>query len=287
MKVSLIVFIVCAMILSVGMPQAAYAKNANVKNPAKAKLSLNTTYNGYDVTGDGKVDTIRISSVSLEADEWNVGLKVEINGKKVLYKKDCYYYGIEASLCTLKNGKVYLYLYNPGDDGDAYYCGLYQYKNGKLKCVLNMNKFYGSGKLGYHTNGEVKAVSGNKITVGIYQQNYELGGISVYFDYIYSKGKLVQSSNVTKDFECWALENNGGKLTANYHITVYTKKNCKGKAFILSEGDQIKIKNIYCKSGKMLLRVQKISDKQIGYIKCIKYFPLKKGAPFKEVVYAG
>ena len=33
-------------------------------------------------------------------------------------------------------------------------------------------------------NGEVKAVSGNKITVGIYQQNYELGGISVYFDYI-------------------------------------------------------------------------------------------------------
>lgn len=44
---------------------------------------------------------------------------------------------------------------------------------------------------------------------------------------------------------------------------------------------------IYCKSGKMLLRVQKISDKQIGYIKCIKYFPLKKGAPFKEVVYAG
>ena len=201
MKVSLIVFIVCAMILSVGMPQAAYAKNANVKNPAKAKLSLNTTYNGYDVTGDGKADTIRISSVSLEADEWNVGLKVEINGKKVLYKKDCYYYGIEASLCTLKNGKVYLYLYNPGDDGDAYYCGLYQYKNGKLKCVLNMNKFYGSGKLGYHTNGEVKAVSGNKITVGIYQQNYELGGISVYFDYIYSKGKLVQSSNVTKDFE--------------------------------------------------------------------------------------
>ena len=55
MKVSLIVFIVCVMILSVGMPQAAYAKNANVKNPAKAKLSLNTTYNGYDVTGDGKV----------------------------------------------------------------------------------------------------------------------------------------------------------------------------------------------------------------------------------------
>ena len=48
MKVSLIVFIVCAMILSVGMPQAAYAKNANVKNPAKAKLSLNTTYNGKE-----------------------------------------------------------------------------------------------------------------------------------------------------------------------------------------------------------------------------------------------
>lgn len=33
----------------------------------------------------------------------------------------------------------------------------------------------------------------------------------------------------------------------------------------------------------MLLRVQKISDKQIGYIKCIKYFPLKKVLRLKKL----
>lgn len=283
----MIISIVCIGILSVTLPKMVYAKNARVKNPAKANVSLNTTYNRYDVTGDGKADTIRISSVSLEADEWDVGLKVEINGKEVLYNKDCYYYGIEASLCTLKNGKVYLYLYNPGDDGDAYYCGLYQYKNGKLECVLNMNKFYGSDKLGYHTNGEVKAVSGNKITVGIYQQNYELGGISVNFDYIYSKEKLVKSGNVAKDYKCWAAESNGGKLTANYDIKVYAEKSCKRKAFTLRRGEKIKIKSIYCKSGKMLLKVHRLSDGKKGYIKCIKHYPIKEGAPFKEVVYAG
>lgn len=65
-----------------GNATGGICEKCKCKNPAKAKLSLNTTYNGYDVTGDGKADTIRISSVSLEADEWNVGLKVEINGKK-------------------------------------------------------------------------------------------------------------------------------------------------------------------------------------------------------------
>lgn len=99
--------------------------------------------------------------------------------------------------------------------------GLYQYQKGKLKCVINMNLFYGSDKLGYHTNGSVKAVSGNKITVNISQQNYEIGGISASFDYIYSKGKLVKKTNITKNFDCWAADGNGGRLTARNSIRVY------------------------------------------------------------------
>lgn len=280
----LILFI---MVIGVGMPQRVYAKGEKVKNPTHVNLSLNTSYKEYDVTGDGKADTIRISHISSENGEWDVGLKVTINGKEVLCNKKCYYYGIEAALYTLKNGKVYLYLYNPADDGDAYYCGLYQYKNGKLDCVLNMNKFYGSDKLGYHTYGTVEAVSGNKLTVSIGQQNYELGGLSVCFDYVYSKGKLVKSANTTKNFKGWAVDNNGGKLTANKNIKVYTSTKCKTKAFTLNPGDRIKLKSIYCKSGKMLLKVQRIFDGKTGYIKCIKHYPKDGYAPFVEVVYAG
>ena len=274
------------MILGAGMPQIVYAKGKKVKNPACVNLSMNTTYKGYDVTGDGKADTIRISSINYD-DYYYEGLKVTINGKKVLYNKKTYFYGVEAKLCTLKNGKVYLYLYNPCDNDDADYCGVYQYQKGQLKCMLNMNKFCGSGKLGYHTNGLVKAVSGNEITVEMYQQNYELGGIRVCFVYKYSKGKLVKSSNSTKNFECWAAENNGGKLTARNNIKVYTKTDCKTRAFTLKAGQQIKLKSIYCKSGKMLIRVQRISDGKTGYIQCIKHNPKDGIAPFKEVEYAG
>lgn len=288
MKKILCLFIAFTMILGAGMPEMVYARSKKVKNPTVVNLSLNTTYTGYDVNGDGKADTIRISSIKSDDNaEMETGLKVKINGKEALRKKECYYYILFASLYTLKNGKVYLYLYNPGDDDDAYYCGLYQYQKGKLKCVINMNRFYGSDKLGYHTNGSVKAVSGNKITVDISQQNYEIGGISVSFDYIYSKGKLVKRTNMTRNFVCWAADDNGGRLTARNSIRVYTKTNCRKKGFILRPGNQIKINGIYCKSGKMLLKVQRLSDGKTGYIKCMKHSPKDGYAPFKEVMYAG
>lgn len=272
------------MILSIGMPQTVQAQNKRVKNPVLVNLELDTTYKGYDVTADGKSDVIRISSLSFDS-YYNKGLEIEINGKKVLCNKECSYVWIDASLCTLKNGKVYLYLYNPVDGGDAHYCGLYQYDKGAFKCVLDMNKFF--DKWGYGQNATIKTVSGNKLTVSVEQQYYELGGTEVCFDYKYSKGKLVQAANSTRKFDCWAASRNNGKLTTRSNIKVYANTNCKTKAFTLKAGEQIKIKSIYCKSGKMLLKVQRLSDGKTGYIKCIKHH-LKDGrAPFAEVEYAG
>lgn len=285
-KKTLVLFGFLVMLLGVGMPQIVQAQNKKAKNPAQVSLSLNTTYTDYDVTGDGERDTIRISSISSDS-IWDVGLEIQINGKKVFSDKQCYYAGIEAYLCTLKNGKVYLYLYNPYEDDDAYYCGLYQYNKGKFKCVLDMNKFYGSDKLGYHTHGTVKTVSGNRITISMYQQNYQLGGMEVCLDYKYSKGKLVQAANSTREFDCWAASRNNGKLTTRSNIKVYANTNCETKAFTLRAGEQIKIKSIYCKSGKMLLKVQRLSDGKTGYIKCIKHHPKDGRAPFAEVEYAG
>lgn len=274
------------LLTGIGIPQTVFAENKTVKNPASVKLSLNQTYTKYDVTGDRKADTIKISNMKKEYDV-NTGIKVTINGKKVFYDKTSCYYDLEAYLCTLANGKVFLYLYNPLDNGDADYCSLYQYQKGKLECVINMNKFYGSSKLGYHTNGTIKSVSGNKITVEMYQQNYELGGLSVSYDYKYANGKLTKDGNVTTNFTCWAADSNDGKLTARINMSVYTRTNCKSKAFTLQAGQKIEIKSIYCKSGKMLIKVKRLSDGKTGYIKCIKGNPKNGIAPFSEIMYAG
>ncbi len=276
------------MLVGIGAPQTVFAKSSNkVKNPAMVDLSLNKSYAKYDITGDGKADTVKCTGKWEESYDGFQGLKITINGKTVLRDKETFYYELNAKLCTLKNGKVYLYLYNPAENGDARYCGIYQYQKGKLKCVLNMNKFFGSGKLGYHTQGGVTAVSGNKLTVNMYQQNYELGGINVAFDYKYSKGKLVKDGNVAKEYTIWAADNNSGKLTAQKNMRVYTKPDGKTKAFSLKKGQQIKVTGIYCKSGKMFLKVQRISDGKKGYIKCIEDYPKDFIAPFAEVVYAG
>lgn len=92
---------------------------------------------------------------------------------------------------------------------------------------------------------------------------------------------------MTRNFVCWAADDNGGRLTARNSIRVYTKTNCRKKGFILRPGNQIKINGIYCKSGKMLLKVQRLSDGKTGYIKCMKHSPKDGYAPFKEVMYAG
>ena len=55
----------------------------------------------------------------------------------------------------------------------------------------------------------------------------------------------------------------------------------------MKAGEKVKVKSIYCKSGKMLLKVQRLYDGKTGYIKCIKHHPKDGRAPFREVVYAG
>lgn len=287
-KKTLALVVAFIIIFGVGMPQMVHAKNRKVKNPALVNLSLNTTYTGYDITGDGKRDTIRISSTSLD-DYLEKGLTVKINGKEALCNKEWAYYKeyVSLRLCTLKNGKVYLYIYNPADNAVAEYCGLFQYDKGKLKCALDMKKFNGLDKFADQVSGAVKSVSGNRITVEMIHGSYEIGGIHTCFDYKYSKGKLIRTTNIIKDFDCWFISSNGGKLTARNDIKVYAKTNCKTKAFTLKAGEQIKVKSIYCKSGKMLLKVQRLSDGKNGYIKCIKHHPKDGRAPFTEVEYAG
>ena len=272
--------VVCA---GIAKPQNAFAKNA--KNPSVVKLKLNQTYSKYDVTGDGKADKIRIGCY--KNDEYCIeGLKITINGRTVLSKKNSLYYRLCAKLCTLQNGKVFLYVYNPYNNEDADICALFQYQNGKLKKCIDMNKFYGSNDLGYHTKGEVKSVKGNKITVEIYQQTYQLGGMSVTFDYKYSKGKLIKDGIKAKKYQIWAYKENGS-LTASRNMTVYQNVGCSSKAFTLSTGQKIKILGVYCKSGNMMIKIKRISDGKTGYLKCIKKFPSSGDAPFYEVAYAG
>ena len=274
-----------AVLLSVAMPQSVLAKSSKkVKNPAMVTLKANKTYTKYDITGDGKADKIKISTGKAYYDVYEK-LTVTVNGKKVLCDKSSYF-RVEAKLCTLKNGKVFLYLYNPFQNYDATVCGLYRYQNGKLVQSVDLLQVCGVGDTGYHTYGDVLSVKGNKITLQSYQINYQMGALVTAFEYTYSKGKLIPD-NKAKVFTVWSAKYNNGKLTAAYKINVYKKTDCKTKAFTLKKNQKIVGTGIYCKSGKMFAKVKRLSDGKFGYIKCINDYPFKKGEPFKEIVYGG
>ncbi|MCI8327719.1 MAG: hypothetical protein HFI37_08100 [Lachnospiraceae bacterium] len=112
------------------------SKTANAAKAAKVKLKEGKTYKNYDITGDKKKDTIRIQGTKDQYGDYYEKISVIVNGKTAISWNHPSAYHINATLCTLKNGKPFLYLYFPGDNGDGVN-GIFQYKKGKLKQIIN------------------------------------------------------------------------------------------------------------------------------------------------------
>ncbi|MCD8020110.1 MAG: hypothetical protein LUF92_11160, partial [Clostridiales bacterium] len=87
----------------------------NTEAASKVSLSTGTTYTSYDVTGDGKTDSLRLAGgryCGYGAYEY---LYVYVNNQLAytVYDSDgCIYKG---NILTLNNGKQYLYLQGSGD----------------------------------------------------------------------------------------------------------------------------------------------------------------------------
>lgn len=274
------------MVITIAPTSPVFAKKASDVNK-KSLISLTGTSkistSKYDVTGDGKADKLVIKCNKFAYD-MGEGIKVIVNGKTLYSDKNDYFYNIYAKICTLSSGKVLVYIYNPADNGDSYLCGLYDLSGKKMKCVLDMNRMF--SKNGYHVNGDVSAVSGNKITVHHSQQNYCVAGMAVNFTYKYSKGKLVLDKKESTNYQIWAGRGAGNKeLTAAKTITVYKKATSSAKAFTLKRGNKVKVVAVCSYKGNLYFKVKK--GNKTGYIKCITGYP-KDGNPlFKNAEFAG
>lgn len=210
------------------------------------------------------------------------GLRVTVNGTNVYSFSRDYYYNVEATLYTLKNGKPFLYLYAQADNGDGPVCGVFQYRKGALKQVINFQTFY---KYGSHRSGRVKSVSGNKMKVTFFAMSYAMASVDIDLQYKYKSGTLKLVSR-TGTATSYSMRRNGW-LTARQKIAAYKSATSGKKVFNISKGARVKVTNCYINGSNIRFKVKCLSNGKTGWIKSPKKFLSGGKGLFKEAWYAG
>lgn len=231
-------------------------ENVKAANAARVKLKTGKTYTSYDVTGDKKKDKILLKVTKDSRYNYVNGLTVYINGKNAYKFTNNYYYpeSSDFQIITLKNGKVYLYLYAIADNYDGPVCGLFQYKSGKLKQVVDFQtlfKGYGS-----HAYGKVLKVSGNTIYTEAYLMSWSIGPCYVRYNYTCKSGTLKRTSNTTNFYKVYSNGKNTRTFYANRNLTVYTSTAGTKKAYTIPKKAKITIDKCYTNGKTMMIRVK-------------------------------
>lgn len=261
------------MVLMVGL-----SVHAEAANPKKASLKSGKTYTKYDITGDGKADSIRI--VKSGGDQYyKSNLSIYVNNAVAYSFTDEFYYDVDVKLYTLKNKKVIVYVYAESDNYDGPVCGLFRYKNGQLNKLVDLQSFY---PYGMHSFGEVTKVSGNTLQIKVFSMSWALGTVEMQYTLKYRNGTMVPSSKTGKVIgyksESW--------LTAKKNIQLYTGAASSKKAFVLKKGVSAKVTSCYINKTNVRFKVR-LSNGKTGWFKASKK-PLSDGRGlFNECWYAG
>lgn len=235
-------------------PTDAFAASPKAYKGAEIHtLKTDTVYTKYDITGDGKPDSIKIEALYDCYSLYDVKeyFYVHVNDKS--WRFDTAYYDVKARLIKLANGTPYLYLRAWIDNGDAEVCGLWKIKGDKLRKVVDCNKGFG-GKIGYHPSGDIKKVSGNSITFTFSQMSLYAGYISADFTYKYKKGTLKKASNTGKMQVGFKKGQNTYKALKK--IKAYKNTNCKSIKFTIKKGQKVKFLKAYVKGSTVRFQVR-------------------------------
>lgn len=266
-----------------GKVQKVNAAESGYVNLKIGELRDNSkTFKKYDVTGDGEADKVKISITTVGESEYDLRLQIYVNDNiayDVVSEDHCYY---SMGLVFLKNGKVFFDILSTISSEDMEYHGLYEYKDGKIKCIYDFLKYY--SKYTHYYDVNIYKVKGNSIYGSTFVQFLSLGGFKSYnIKFVYKDGKIKRASNYYPIQYESAKDN---KWTVNRKIKVYKKPGDKNIIYTLKKGDIIKIYKVVYKNKKVYFQIKDKNGKgKIGYIQAISNFPKK--VYFKETQYSG
>ena len=236
----------------------------------------------YDVTGDGKKDTIRIDCD--KPDLYNTGCgddwKITINNK-VVYRdnKKVHTENLTVLLYQMDHKRTYLEIQeNVGSNEDISSHAFYQYQGNKLKKVCDVYEPIVKQIYDFHFFIDAVKVTEKKITISYVNQFSATGYLFWKVSYVSEKKGWKKSGNTFSVTE-------KRQLTANRKITLYQKAGGKKKAFALKKGQKVKIDKICLKNGKTYMQVVCSNGKKGWFESPNKDLPERYY--FKEVVFAG
>ena len=266
-----------------------FATRASNGRESLVDIYVNSSYSNYDITGDGKADTIKVKTLGTMAPGTYSGqpthydgLAIYVNGREALKltKKafNTSHDGYALQLATLNNGKVFLYVrskwYNQLDTTNR----LYRYKSGKLVLAKDLIKIADS-RDGLKSDGTIArsyglrgpngiTVSGNRIVAKGMLANSLVGSGAFDINLLYKKGKLILSPRTSSlDISSYTHPSTQ-TLTAKRSIAAYKSTTGSKKAFTIKKGQKVTIKKISIRNKNP--RVQVKVGKKTGWIKLIR-----------------
>ncbi len=270
-------YLICLFLFVLCFGPSLHSSAKTVTNPTTVNLSVGKKYTAYDVTGDRKADTFQLKYIEggvSDGESCHRGVKVYVGGKKVASIKGKEgYFTLYAKLYTLKNGKVFLYLYGEAFNMYCDFAGLYQYKSGTFKKVADL---YGLlSKYGISYGGTVYKVSGNSLTVRFNLDSYSTGFSCIEYVYTWKSGKLTQASYGTYKY-AYTITSSGTKnttrLRVNKRLTAYKSAGSSKKAFTLKKGNYVTISRCQIVKGNMYIRVK--YNSKYGWVKALTKYPV-------------
>lgn len=231
------------------------ATTASAANPGVVKLTPTNswkTYTSYDVTGNGKKDSL---SIRLRHSGSYDYLQCKINGTQVFSKSD--YCGsshfsryAKLIIYTLDNGKPFLrFRMSSVAHPETYtiFDTIYQYKSGKLKTILNYrHKIFNT--VVRVSESSVKK-SGNKLICKFTWFGSTAGCIEFSYTYVYKNGTLKRTKVTTSNIV--PITGQEKSLIARSQFAVYTDTS-KTLKFYVPAGKRVTVTRIYFTAAKGL-----------------------------------
>lgn len=256
---------------------------AEAKNPSMVELKAGKTYKSYDITGDKKKDTVKISIPKDQYDRYGT-VKITVNKKTTKITRTWTSYAIHTRLITLKNGKAYLWVQGETDNEDDPWECIYQYKKGRFKKVVDFSKTSYNYTNHHHT--DILKVSGNTISTKQYIMSTAMAGVEYKVNYTYKKGALKKTSSAYEITSAgYTYRANGKYGTMKNTKALYNSVSCKKKVATVKAGTKAKAVKIYM-TGKVFNIKIKTASGKTGWVKGARKFS-DKSLLFKECFYAG
>lgn len=234
----LLAFVMALTVLAV---PAAVSRPVQASSYAKKVLDnwvgigTSKTVSQYDLTGNGKADTLKISATSK-------GVKVYVNGKKAYEKKAEIFEDIR--FCLYKQQKGGMLLAVRPDWYSEQFATLLRYKSGKYVQKVNLYGAMGIGEI------DSLKISSKKIVVP-YVESRGIGNATFDYTYTLKKGKWVISKYGTNP----DISKDSTKLTVLKKFTAYKDVNSKSKAFTPKVGSEVQVKKCRVYKGKFYVQL--------------------------------